>query len=78
MGLSSAAMMCQRTTDAVVHLFTKEGCDCTNFLDDFDEAEVGLASLSLFRQNSKGSAAHRKTEQCLFHCSINRVLGDYV
>ncbi len=40
MGLSSAAMMCQRTTDAVVHLFAKEGYDCTNFLDDFGGAEV--------------------------------------
>ena len=40
MGLTSAAMFCQRTTDAVVYLFSEAGFDSTNFLDDFGAAEV--------------------------------------
>ena len=38
----SAAMICQRTTSAVMHMFQSMGYHCTNYLDDFggdDSAE---------------------------------------
>ena len=38
-GLRSAAMMCQRTTSAVSHMFSKLGYQCTNYIDDFGGAE---------------------------------------
>ena len=39
-GLRSAAMMCQRTTSAVTYMYKQLGFDCTNYIDDFGEAEV--------------------------------------
>ncbi len=53
MGLSSAAMMCQWTTDAVVNLFTKECYNCTNFLDDFGGAEVDKKAWQAFQYLGK-------------------------
>lgn len=38
-GLRSAAMMCQRTTSAVSHMFSNLGYQCTNYIDDFGGAE---------------------------------------
>ena len=38
-GLRSAAMMCQRTTSAVSHMFGNLGYQCTNYIDDFGRAE---------------------------------------
>ena len=37
--LRSAAMMCQRTTSAVSHMFGNLGYQCTNYIDDFGGAE---------------------------------------
>ena len=37
-GLRSAAMMCQRTTSAVSHMFGNLGYQCTNYIDDFGGA----------------------------------------
>ncbi len=41
-------MTCQQTNEAVVHLFTKAGYDCTNFLDDFGGAEVDKKAWQAF------------------------------
>ena len=38
-GLRSAAMMCQRTTSAVSHMFGNLGYQCTNYIDNFGGAE---------------------------------------
>ena len=38
-GLRSSALVCQRTTRAVIHVFTKEGYSADVYLDDFYRAE---------------------------------------
>ena len=38
-GLRSSALVCQRTTRAVIHVFTKEGYTADLYLDDFYGAE---------------------------------------
>ena len=38
-GLRSAAMMCQRTTNAVTFMFHALGYSCTNYIDDFAGAD---------------------------------------
>ncbi|XP_068723726.1 uncharacterized protein [Montipora capricornis] len=38
-GLRSSALVCQRTTRAVIHVFTKEGYTADVYLDDFYRAE---------------------------------------
>ncbi len=51
-GLSSAAMMCQRTTSCLVAIQRSRGYDCQNYLDDFggvctskEEAEMAYESM---------------------------------
>ena len=45
-GLRSAAMMCQRTTSAVSHMFGNLGYQCTNYIDDFGgKATMALETL---------------------------------
>ena len=39
LGLRSSALVCQRTTRAVIHVFTKEGYTADVYLDDFYGAE---------------------------------------
>ncbi|CAH1256970.1 Hypp1765 [Branchiostoma lanceolatum] len=39
-GLRSAAMACQRTTNAVSFLFAEQGFSCTNYIDDFGGADT--------------------------------------
>ena len=38
--LRSSAMMCQTTTSAVTYMYKKRGYSCTNYIDDFGEAET--------------------------------------
>lgn len=47
-GLRSSAMMCQRTTSAVMHMYQVLGCSCTNYIDDFGAAEILEKSSAAF------------------------------
>jgi hypothetical protein len=53
MGLSSAAMICQRTTNAVAYCFRQQGYSVVNYLDDFaggesaDGAETAYVALAV-------------------------------
>ena len=38
-GVRSSALVCQQTTQAVIHVFTKEGYAANVYLDDFYGAE---------------------------------------
>ncbi len=40
MGLHSAALICQRLTNAVTYIYNKQGWSVVNYLDDFGGAEV--------------------------------------
>ena len=40
MGLKTAAMACQRSTSAVCHMLSQDGCFVVNYLDDF----IGISS----------------------------------
>ena len=47
-GLRSSALGCQRTTRAVINVFTKEGCTADIYLNDFYGAEHPADSYSTF------------------------------
>ena len=47
-GLRSSAMICQRTTKAVVHIFTEQGFLADVYLDDFYGAEYPLLAAQAF------------------------------
>ena len=47
-GLRSLAMMCQRTTSAVIYMCQKMGFQCTNYIDDFGGAELPAHSCAAF------------------------------
>lgn len=48
-GLRSAAMMCQRTTSAVILMFRALGLDCTNYIDDFGGPKTPDSAANAFR-----------------------------
>ena len=52
-GLRSLAMICQRTTKAVVHIFTEQGFLADVYLDDFCGAEYPSLATSAFSQLSQ-------------------------
>ncbi|MFA8342383.1 MAG: hypothetical protein ACEPO8_05370, partial [Rhodothermaceae bacterium] len=47
-GLRSSAMMCQRTTSAVTHMYDALGFHCTNYIDEFGGAEIPEKSSEAF------------------------------
>ena len=49
-GLRSSAMICQRSTSAVVHMFTKTGFLADVYLDDFYGAEISSRAQQAFDQ----------------------------
>ena len=49
MGLSSAAMMCQRATSAVAYMMEEEGYGLDNYLDDFAGVELGILAWRAFQ-----------------------------
>jgi len=49
-GLRSSAMICQRTTKAVVHIFTGQGFSADVYLDDFYGAEYPSLAFQAFSQ----------------------------
>ena len=49
--LASAAMACQRTTNAVTYMFNKQGYPLVNYLDDFASARAQFSeAISMFYQ----------------------------
>lgn len=56
MGLRTAAMACQRSTNAVSYILSRAGCQVTNYLDDF----IGVASITRASQDYEycGSLLH--------------------
>ena len=52
-GLRSLAMICQRTTKAVVHIFTEQGFIADVYLDDFYGVEYPSLAASAFSQLSQ-------------------------
>lgn len=49
-GLRSSAMICQRTTKAVVHIFNEQGFSADVYLDDFYGAEYQSLAIQAFSQ----------------------------
>lgn len=56
MGLRTAAMACQRSTNAVSYILSRAGCQVANYLDDF----IGVASITRASQDYEycGSLLH--------------------
>ena len=48
LGLRSSAMMCQRKTNAVSYMYHALGYSCTNYIDDFREADTPDLSTQAF------------------------------
>ena len=49
-GLRSSALICQRTTKAVVHIFKEQGSSAAVYLDDFYGAEYQSLASQVFSQ----------------------------
>ena len=75
MGMHSSADICQRTTDALMHIYRKQGHEGVNYLDDISSAEIPENSQMAFQKlgiledlkiwESKTNA-HPQTPKCLF------------
>jgi len=70
-GLRSAAMACQRTTNAISYIHAAQGYDCVNYIDDFggaetpDEAEQAFQSLgSTFQHLGLAESVEKATPPC--------------
>ncbi|CAH1257542.1 Hypp1851 [Branchiostoma lanceolatum] len=48
-GLRSAAMACQRTTNAVSFVYSQQGYSCVNYIDDFGGADTPTRAKEAFR-----------------------------
>jgi hypothetical protein len=78
-GLASAAMACQRTTSAVVHMYNQMGYPLLNYLDDFASAGLifskTVTAFYEFRQLLSELGLHESVEKAGFPCKKMIFLG---
>ena len=78
-GVRSSALVCQQTTQAVIHVFTKEGYTANVYLDDFYGAEHPADSHFAFAVSELHQESHQEFNELVecYNTTLTHVLDKH-